>query len=276
MIESNALLRTELAEIEVWEQSQKDLWFWEKIGRIPFVILDRLTPKFIHEKLGLMLHSMGEFIQSGGKHIISERSIFSQLASETGDQDEIKDVSDVARLPLSVMDKTADGLIASRRGMAAVQGATTGIGGIFTLAIDIPALMGLSLKILQEIALCYGYDPNDKQERVFIVKCLQFASSDIVGKKAILDELTRTTQQDGGDQMISQLQGWREVVASYRDSMGWKKLFQMVPIVGILFGAWINKGTVTDVAEVGKMLYKKRRILQRLDDGAAIDVDQEN
>ncbi len=134
-----------------------------------------------------------------------------------------------------------------------------------TLAIDIPALLGISLKALQELAICYGYDPNEKSERLFVVKCLQFASSDIVGKRAVLEELSRMTGDEEKSQMMSQLQGWREVVNAYRDNFGWKKLFQMVPIAGMVFGAFINRGTLKDVAEAGKMLYRKRRILERLE-----------
>ncbi len=48
--------------------------------------------------------------------------------------------------------------------------------------------------------------------------------------------------------------------------MGWKKLFQMIPIAGILFGAIANKGMIQDVAEAGTMLYRKRRIYEKLNE----------
>ncbi|MNE82192.1 EcsC protein family protein [compost metagenome] len=67
-------------------------------------------------------------------------------------------------------------------------------------------------------------------------------------------------------QIISQIQGWREVVLSYQESFGWKKLFQLVPIAGMWFGSVSNRNTIRDVAEAGQMLYKKRLILQRLDE----------
>lgn len=150
---------------------------------------------------------------------------------------------------------------------ATLQGATTGIGGIFTLAIDIPLILGTALKTLQEIAIIHGYDPNDKQERVFIVKCLQFASADIVGKESILNELSALHQnKQSSENMLSQLKGWQEVFFTYRDQFGWKKLLQMVPIAGIIFGAFANKGMIQDIAETGTMLYRKRRIYEKLQD----------
>ena len=173
-------------------------------------------------------------------------------------------IKDVHSLPLNVMDDVARDIRDSRTTFAGIQGATTGIGGIFTLAIDIPVLLGLSLKTLQEIAMCYGYDPDNKQERIFIVKCLQFASSDIIGKQAILEDLDTFSKENNHGHVFSEIQGWREVVTTYRDNFGWKKLFQLVPIAGIVFGALVNKSMIQDIAEVGMMLYRKRKIQERL------------
>lgn len=264
-METRAQLEAELVRIQEWERDQKDLWFWEKLGRLPFLLLDRITPKFVQEKIGLALNELGSYVQTGGQYLISERSILDKLKQESdADPSAPITMAQAAGLPLAVMDRVADDLSGARSRLAAVQGATTGIGGIFTLAIDIPALLGMSLKVLQEIAICYGYDPKEKQERIFVVKCLQFASSDIVGKRAVFEDLDAFTEAAGRQQVVSQLQGWREVIMTYRDNFGWKKLFQLVPIAGILFGAMINKGTVQDVAEAGKMLYRKRRIRERL------------
>jgi len=264
-VESADYLKKELKKIEKWEKNQKGLWFWEKIGRLPFVFLDKLTPKFIQEKIGLMIDELGSFIQTGGKYLISEKSILKKFTSKDSSiERDIISINQLEQLPISTMDEVANEIRNSRTKMATIQGATTGIGGLFTLAIDIPILLGLSLKVLQEISLCYGYDPKEKSERIFIVKCLQFTSSDIVGKKAILEELSTFNQDKQNEQMISQLQGWREVVITFRDNFGWKKLFQIIPITGIIFGAFINRSSIGDVAETGMMLYRKRRIVERI------------
>jgi len=269
-------LNAALLEIEKWEREQKDLWFWEKLGRLPFMLLDKITPKFIQDKLGLAVDEIGSYIQNGGKYLISERSVIERLHQNAIQGEVLLAVAqeeaiiiDVADIPLSIMNITAEQLASSRSNMATLQGATTGIGGIFTLAIDIPAVLGLSLKIIQEIAICYGFDPKNKEERVFAIKVMQFASSDIVGKKAILEEIGAYEQANRSNQMLSQLQGWREVVAVYRDNFGWKKLFQMIPVAGMLFGAFINRGMLNDVAEAATMLYRKRRVMIKLGENEA-------
>ncbi|ETT64762.1 EcsC family protein [Paenibacillus sp. FSL H8-0457] len=291
-MESRQQLESQLQEILKWEKEQKDVMFWEKLGRIPFMLLDRLTPKAVQEKIGSALNEVGGFIQSGGKHLVREKSVMNVLAQTAGLEGSaaVNDPSAksgeaesggagngeeqavasgltlaaAAKLPLQVMDAAADTLTVKRVKFAAAQGAATGIGGVFTIAADLPMVLGQSLKVLQEMALCYGYDPNDPRERVFIVKCLQFASADIVGKKAVLEELASFDDVQATEQVFSQLQGWREVVQSYTDNFGMKKLFQLIPIAGIVFGSISNKGTISDVAEAGKMLYKKRRVHYRL------------
>ncbi|MBM6382880.1 MAG: EcsC family protein [Paenibacillus sp.] len=280
-MDSRETLDQELEQILKWEKEQKGLFIWDKIGRLPFAMLDKVMPKAIKQKIGDALNEVGQYVQNGGKFLVQKKKVARLLQEEAersgysmkdhtyrleedAEAEGTAKIHSVENLPLEVLDRVADNITESRTKFAAAQGAATGIGGIVTIAADIPMVMGLSLKVLQEMALCYGYDPDDPQERIFIVKCLQFSSADIVGKKAIIDELAEYDNPDKQVQVVSQMQGWREVFNSYSESFGWKKLFQLIPIAGMVFGSVSNKNTISDVAEAGKMLYKKRLILQRL------------
>ncbi|WP_342578334.1 EcsC family protein [Psychrobacillus sp. FSL K6-2843] len=275
-METKEYLYSRKQEIEDWEKDQKGLWFWEKIGRLPFKVLDKLTPAFIQEKIGVLVSEIGSYIQTGGKYLINEQAMIKKIQSSTK-YEPIESIEDIRNIPLEDMIILSENLQKERVKFATLQGATTGIGGIFTLAIDIPLILGTALKTLQEIAIIHGYDPNDKQERVFIVKCLQFASADIVGKESILNELSALHQnKQSSENMLSQLKGWQEVFFTYRDQFGWKKLLQMVPIAGIIFGAFANKGMIQDIAETGTMLYRKRRIYEKLQDIKSDSVYKKN
>ncbi|MBD3859939.1 EcsC family protein [Bacillus sp. 28A-2] len=265
-MEEREWLNAQLKEIEKWEKEQQKVWFWEKFSRLPFQMLDKLTPAFIQKKIGVLLDEMGHYIQSGGAYLTSEKGIIHQFQKKCADES-IQRIEDIEQAPIEVMDAISEDMGKNRTNLATVQGATTGVGGMFTLAADIPAVLGLSLKTLQDIAVTYGYDPKNKEERVFIMKCLQLNSADVVGKKSILKELKSYHASEGKhENMISQIQGWREVVYHYRDSFGWKKLFQLVPIAGILFGAVSNRSQLKGIAETGMMQYRKRRILTRLEE----------
>lgn len=259
--ETRQWLEQELQKIRKWERSQGGSPFWQRIGKIPFRILDRLTPAFIHRKVGTALDELGKFIQTGGGYLSSEKAVPNFFKD-----DRVGGLSDVIRLPIRQMDAAAVSVAANREKTAAVQGASTGIGGIFTLSIDIPLLLSLQLKTLQDIAMCYGFDPKLPEERLFIVKILQFVSSDAPAKKAVLRQMGQLTGNTAAarTEIITELQGWREVVYSYRDRWGWKKLFQMVPVAGLIFGAFTNRNVIRELAEAGEMFYRKRRIEERL------------
>lgn len=265
-METRENLQNYLQEIESWEQEQKGLWFWEKLGRLPFKLLDKITPSFLQEKIGLLVNELGSYVQTGGKYLINEQSMIRKVRQESS-YPMIKTIDDIGKIPVEDMIKLSKDLQKGRVKLATVQGASTGFGGLFTLVIDIPVILGMALKTLQEIAIIHGYNPNDKEERIFIVKCLQFVSADIVGKEAILNELSAMNEnKQPSVDMISQLKGWQEVFFTYRDQFGWKKLFQMVPIAGMIFGAYANKGMIQDIAETGMMLYRKRRIFEKLNE----------
>ncbi|ASA24712.1 EcsC family protein [Paenibacillus donghaensis] len=258
-------LRAALAEVAKWEKEQNKLMIWDRIARLPFKLLDKITPKFIHDKVGQLLDELGNYVQNGGNYLVAGRKVDSLMAEAS----RAAGGSETGPYRLAVMDAASRQLAHSRRNMATAQGATTGFGGVFTLAADIPAILGLSLKVIQEIGLCYGYDPRDKAERVFTVKVMQFSSSDVVGKRTLLKELNLQAGGNGDitagtKEAVSKIQGWREVITVYRDNWGWKKLLQAVPVAGMFFGAYTNRKALEEVAEAAHMLYRKRRILERL------------
>ncbi|KNH18602.1 MULTISPECIES: EcsC family protein [Priestia] len=252
-------LRIELRKIEKWEKDQKGLFFWERLARLPFSALDKVTPKFIHQKIEKLLDEIAKYVDNGGQYLANTSATLEKASAQLQEKKQLS-IEDIQHLSLQEMDELAEHFIEVRKKNAQLQGATTGVGGIFTLAIDVPFVLGLTLKTLQEVAVSYGYDPTEQEERIFMVKCMQFSSSDIVGKRAILEELASGNRT----QSLQQLQGWREVFLTYRDNLGWKKLFQMIPIAGMVFGAYINKQAINDIGEVGMMLYRKRRILEKV------------
>ena len=59
----------------------KDLWFWEKLGRIPFKLLDKMTPAFLQNKIALLVDELGNYIQSGGKYLINEQAMIQKFVT---------------------------------------------------------------------------------------------------------------------------------------------------------------------------------------------------
>ena len=137
-------------------------------------LLDRLTPKAVQEKIGSALNEVGGFIQSGGKHLVREKSVMNVLAQAAGldgpnavsgpsvksaQEESIEDeneeeVAATSGLTLASAAKRrsshgycggyADGKTSQiRRGARSDHGNR----GIFTIAADLPMVLGQSLKV---------------------------------------------------------------------------------------------------------------------------------
>lgn len=277
-------LEQALREIEQWELEQKGLNVFEKLMRIPFTLLDKFVPKGLQQKLAELLDELGSFVQTGGRYLVQKKSVLRKLRAhavkagvELTLEDYSMDMEAIHKLPIKVCDDTANEIRNGNKNVAFAQGATIGFGGIVTLAADIPAILGIALKVIQETAISYGYDPNEARERAFIMKCMQLTTSDIVGKQATLKDIAHYDDENTGRHSLSEVQGWRETMTSFVDNFGWKKLFQTVPVLGMVFGSFMNRSMIHDMAETAQVMYRKRAIrarLRALDDAPVPKIEQ--
>lgn len=105
-----AMVNRRIKKVEVWEKDQSDLWFWEKLGRLPFKFIDKWTPTFIQNKIGTLLDELGQYIQSGGSYLSSSSKIPSYYPKL-----EVQTLEDVKQLPISKMDNAVEGLTKNRK-----------------------------------------------------------------------------------------------------------------------------------------------------------------
>ena len=72
---------------------------------------------------------------------------------------------------------------------SAIQGAAAGLGGVLTATVDLTAVLVQDFHMIQEIAFCYGYDPNGIVEKEIILRIIEIGvgGSDIKFKALALD-----------------------------------------------------------------------------------------
>ena len=84
---------------------------------------------------------------------------------------------DFASLRLEDIDRVVGYLDAKYKGLAAVEGAATGVAGLPGIVVDLPALVMLNLRAIGEYATYYGFDVTVQHERLFAMNVLGLASS---------------------------------------------------------------------------------------------------
>src|SRR4051794_13128435 len=102
LMENKEKLHIELKEIEKWEKDQKGLFFWEKLGRIPFALLDKVTPKFLQNKINNLLDELAKYIDNGGQYLVNNEATLDKAAKVLSSHESLS-LGGVQRLPLTDM-----------------------------------------------------------------------------------------------------------------------------------------------------------------------------
>lgn len=180
---------------------------------------------------------------------------------------------DLVALDLSEIDKVVGWLAAKYKGIALVEGAGTGAGGIAGLIVDIPALITLNLRAVGEYAAYYGFDTSRQEERLFALNILALASSPSDASKVLaMAQLVRIARDVARKSSWGQLekQVLVKIIQEISKTLGIRltkaKLAQTVPIAGAVVGAGFNAYFTMKVCDSAYYLYRERFLAQKYGD----------
>lgn len=144
------------------------------------------------------------------------------------------------------------------RNTAAAEGAITGAGGILLGLADFPIWLSLKMKMLFEISTLYGHDTTRYQERVYMLHIFELCFSSPVHRNKIFGILAdwvnyeKTLPADINDF------DWRSFQQEYRDYIDIAKLFQLIPGIGAVVGAYVNHRLTTKLGKTAMNAYRMR------------------
>ena len=140
------------------------------------------------------------------------------------------------------------------RKTAVVEGAGTGAGGILLGLADFPLLLSIKMKFLFEAAAIYGFDTDDYEERLFLLHIFLLAFSSEEKRKDTLFIIENWEQQK---HEIADMD-WREFQQEYRDHIDLVKMFQLLPGIGAVVGAFANYNLLDKLGETAMNSYRLR------------------
>jgi hypothetical protein len=160
---------------------------------------------------------------------------------------------------------------------AAGEGGATGMAGFAGLAADIPALFGILIRQIQEIATCYGYDVDAVQEREYMLHILRtgFASNVklkvefLVSLKQFEQVLLQVAWKKMAEDLAAKHFGKTSLLAAihhFAKTLGVqitkRKALQLIPVIGAVVGASLNGTLAHDVGKAAYMSYRRRRMAE--------------
>ncbi len=187
--------------------------------------------------------------------------------------EDITEISDMKYLAIDQLRYIANQQLAKQRLLSLAQGGFTGIGGIFTLSLDLPLMLTINLRSVQLTAMTYGYDLYKPYELMIALKLFHVAT------------LPKTMQKEGWEHLFVDLDHDQDEWLMFDDENSFKstvwlqqpvkqigkgmilfllrnKLVQGIPLLGITVGATANYFLAKQVTEIAHHFYQKRFLLE--------------
>ncbi len=186
---------------------------------------------------------------------------------------------DILKLDLEEVDHVIGWLGAKYKGIATVEGATTGAAGAAGIPADIIAFVTLNLRAIGEYATYYSFDPNSQQERLFAMHVLGLASSPKdASKAAAMAQLVKIAKEAAKKKAWKDLEkhAFVKIIQRIANALGIRltkaKLAQIIPGVSVAVGGGFNAYYTSNVCDAAYHLYRERFLAVKYDDDGLIEV----
>jgi uncharacterized protein (DUF697 family) len=182
----------------------------------------------------------------------------------------VSDLDDVRGLELDEIEKVVDNLDRKYNSIAFAQGTATGAAGLPGALADLPALVGLCLRAINEYAISYGFDIDNADERAMAVLTLAAAASSGESRGEMFERIekhARTTHGQRSHRGEVPEPIMDEVAKELVVRLARGSLAQALPLVGALVGGGINRAFVKHVCETARRVYEERWLMRRYEFG---------
>lgn len=153
---------------------------------------------------------------------------------------------------------------------AGVAAAPTGGVIVGAFAGDAAFVLGLSSRVVGQLALSYGYDPEDPAEKLFILSVVNAGTAmSATAKTAAMADVSRLTQAlvRGkswavlSESVISKVSQQVAKVFSFRLTK--KGLGKAIPSIGIVVGGALNWTTLESIVDTADVAYRRRLLIEK-------------
>ncbi len=186
---------------------------------------------------------------------------------------------DVAGVHLAEADRAASHIRRTYMSALTVEGAAAGASSVAgpgvalaALVADVPAVLGLLLRSVNDTSRYYGFDPDQPAEKHFAVQTVALATEITdTGRTAGLFAVYRVTQDLARQAAWSELEKHALVraIQTAGEKLGirltQRKLGQVVPVVGAALGAGFNGYIGGRVLDAARHLNRARFLARRYD-----------
>jgi hypothetical protein len=165
----------------------------------------------------------------------------------------VDDLAELQHRPMEVCDSLSRRVGTIAQGVATVEGALTGAGGVWTTLLDVPLLLGLCLRTIIKNGHCYGYALDHPKDKAWVLGAFEIALSDSMERRAEL--MTRLRELEHVFVAQTEEQVVLEELASLITQI---EIFEDIPVFGAVTGALLNLATLHKTDVTARHLFQER------------------
>jgi hypothetical protein len=257
-----------LIEIETWEKG-KHQGFHKKILDVTSRPVDYLIKKIGPEKFKKFESTVETTIQtllSTAQYTV-DPNVLIKRARDHGLN--VKSLSDLQICDLSILDTCNRKNIKFHEKAAAIQGAVLGLGGALIAVADLTAVLIQDFHMIQEIAFCYSFDPNDWIEKEIILRVIEAAIGGSDVKFRCLKEIEQLKrikarknkiQADKKGVSVLGAKALEEYVETLTVALLVRLIPRALPVISMVVSAHSNHEIMEHSGNTAFMVYRKRYI----------------
>jgi hypothetical protein len=236
------------------------------------------VPEVIKNQLTQAVSSALEQMRQGSTWLVSKEAVYQRLERQTGP---LRGSADILKLPVGLLDEFSSELVRTNTTGLTLEGAVAGASGLIGLIADIPILYCCLFRIIQEIAIVYGFPVKPPQERFHVVQTLDlghslngaqrselalqtFCIQEMIGQGTTVEALEAQQAyltRSSGPQTQALVRNLRLARQLALDLLE-RKLLQGLVIVGSAVGAAANYQLARDVGLAARHLYRRRFLME--------------
>lgn len=246
---------------------------YDQAIRSSFELLPEDIQKEFFKSLDTMLFHLHAIIQGTQmQHDASERILTSARTFNS----DVAEIEDLKLLSIDQLNYIAQQQISRHRLYSFTQGGISGMGGPVLLASDLPAVTVINLRLVQLIAMSYGYNVNTPREMMISLKVFHAGTLPTRMQRmglAELNEYTRSSHQSyfyEGPEEITDIswieQPVKQIMKYIAITMFHKKKAQGIPILSMMIGASSNYSLTRRVSEFAHNYYLSRYFQEKIDE----------
>lgn len=257
-----------LQEIKEWEKKKHE-GFHKKILDVAFRPVDYLIKKIGPEKFKKIEEAIESVIRkmlSTSKYTVNPQELIKRAHSHGV---LIKNLSELKRCNLELLDNCNQENINFHEKAAAIQGAVLGLGGAAVAVADLTAILIQDFHMIQEIAFCYSFDPNDVIEKEIILRVIEGAIGGSKIKFKCLKEIEQLKRIKTKKDKIKTIKKGVSVFGAkaleeYIEDLTVALLVRLVPrslpVISMAVSAHSNHEIMEHSGKTAFMVYRKRFI----------------